>query len=125
MGNGDRKWSSRNPEYKKRKLDRNKEKARQRRIQSRGLTIEEYDVMVGDQGCVCACCSRPFTKAVIHSRKNPDRVWGVLCIGCYRLIAMNWGSFSLKIKRFQQLITYLESRTAQTTRLPLQPETNP
>jgi hypothetical protein len=55
-----------------------------------GITLEQYDKALGEQGGVCAICLKPPKKnrlAVDHLHKPPYRVRGLLCNFCnHRLL---------------------------------------
>lgn len=81
-------WAARNPD-KARKYSR--EAQRRHHLRSKyGLSVEEYDALLHQQGGVCAICGRPETKhnqhgpcrlAVDHDHET-GRVRGLLCSEC-------------------------------------------
>lgn len=71
-----------------------------------GITAEEYDVMLAQQGGVCAICKAPPTTrrlAVDHDHET-GKIRGLLCSRCNPALGMLLD----KIEHAQSLIEYLE-----------------
>lgn len=94
--------------------DPEKEKERLRSVNLKnkfGITIEQYDILLGRQGNKCAICERhqdEFDRrlAVDHSHRT-RRVRGLLCTGCnYRLVARHENPILLR-----KIADYIEQGT--------------
>lgn len=96
-------------------LDIEKQRARARRYMSRthtarqyGITVEQRDQMISDQGGLCAIC---FTELIAGVKTHIDhchetnKVRGILCINCNQAL----GKFKDSVQTLQNAIKYLES----------------
>lgn len=77
------------------------------RLKRYGITEEQYQQMLADQGNACAICETPFTEGVkvcvdhCHDKKH---VRGILCDPCNRGL----GAFRDDPDRLQNAINYLD-----------------
>lgn len=74
-----------------------------------GITLAEYDLMLVEQGGVCAICGRPpkegkrTTRLAVDHDHTSGRVRKLLCTGCNLMIAL----FERKPFMFQNIKAYL------------------
>lgn len=93
-----------------RKTPTGKKHVRSMNLKKYGLTVEEYDVMVSNQGGVCASCKRVETHrnqfgvvslAVDHDHETGE-VRGLLCGRCNRALGLLWDD----VKNIENLMNY-------------------
>jgi hypothetical protein len=95
-------YNSLSPEEKK-------ERMRRQQMALYGLTLEDYDNMLQEQGGVCACCGKPELKegrtnlCVDHNHET-GKVRALLCDYCNRGI----GYFTDNIDKLRNCVLYLE-----------------
>ena len=95
-----RKKIAKNPNLNKEQYWNNREKflARARDCKMRtqfGISVEDYDRVLAEQGGVCAICRKPetvkvngkITRLAVDHNHDTDRVRGLLCNACNRLLA--------------------------------------
>ncbi len=99
--------------YRGKNPERVKEQYRRQSLRRFGLTPDDYDQMLAEQGGVCAICCRPERStnpqsgepkrlAVDHCHKT-GRVRGLLCAPCNKAI----GAFDESEELLCRAITYL------------------
>jgi Recombination endonuclease VII len=81
-----------------------------------GLTTDEFEEMVRQQGGVCAICGRaPKTGKRLHVDHDHDtgEVRGLLCFSCN----VGVGNLGNDIERLQRTVDYLETRPEERAEL--------
>jgi hypothetical protein len=73
-----------------------------------GLTMDEINQMIENQGNKCKICDNIFEKLVIDHDHKSGKVRGMLCAGCNSGL----GFFKDNIENFKSAIKYLEDNTA-------------
>lgn len=74
-----------------------------KRFKRYGLTDEAYRRMITDQSNCCKICSRQ-TKLVVDHCHNTNKIRGLLCANCNRLLGDAYDSIEI----LKQAIEYLE-----------------
>lgn len=96
---------------------RTAEKSRARRLRSQGISVEQYDRMLADQGGVCAICKQPERRRtrwgtdttllpVDHDHKT-GVIRGLLCHACNKGV----GLFKDDPNRLTAAAEYLRARS--------------
>jgi|ERR1700676_3411860 len=99
----DKDWYLKNPE--KIKL-----KGRKRTLKQYGLTLEQYDAMLQNQGGVCAVCglTRGTRRMAVDHDHKTNKVRGLLCQFCNTAL----GKFLDSVEILKRAISYLEKQGA-------------
>lgn len=95
--------------YKERHPERVKQQERRQSLKSKfGMTVEQYDGMLAEQGGVCAICeSAPTKRALAVDHDHTDgSVRGLLCSSCNTAL----GLLSDSPAAVRAALTYLEKR---------------
>ncbi len=71
------------PEYRERVRASSARNGRKRQLKKYGISVEDYDAMLMQQGGVCRICKRQSRRRLIvdHCHKT-DKVRGLLCLKC-------------------------------------------
>ena len=96
-----------NKEYRGGHPEEIRECKRKNRLGAYGVTVEEYNLMLGHQGGVCALCGRPPGKkplAVDHDHET-GKVRGLLCQNCN----VGLGCFGDSVPILEGAIKYLQA----------------
>jgi len=91
----------------KRKLDADKEKLRKRKqrlMAKYGLTIENYEVMYGNQEGKCFICNKPESLLHVDHCHTSGNVRGLLCSNCN----VGLGNFKDNVENLLKAVEYLK-----------------
>ena len=77
-----------------------------------GITVEQRDALLRDQGGKCAICKRPLTRPCLDHDHATGRARGLLCQQCNTLIGMSRDTVAI----LQAAISYLEEHRGQNLR---------
>jgi hypothetical protein len=93
------------PEVRKARAVYMKERgyARKAQLAQYGLTVEDFDRMLAEQGGVCAICSREHERMCVDHCHETGKVRGILCSPCNRAI----GQLGDTVEHVQRAVTYL------------------
>jgi hypothetical protein len=114
-----KRWQQENPErlnaYRRERRLEPEVKQRERAghlMRKYGITLEQYDAMLDDQGGGCSICGRPQgTKISLHvdHDHSTGKVRGILCFSCNNALA----DFQEDMQLLRKAIGYLFAHTAE------------
>lgn len=107
-GKGHQCWTLRLAERKRRVRTRRYPQSRDAYLRARyGITAEEYDRMLAEQGGVCAICHRPQTgkRLAVDHDHSTGAVRKLLCVACN----VSLGALGEDVERLMAAISYIET----------------
>ena len=81
-------------------------------LEKYGLTVEDYDVMLQEQGGVCSCCEKAPNanrRLIVDGSRQTKTVHGLICSGCFNILRHVWGKPETKLCRLNLVVQYLEN----------------
>jgi len=120
-----REYNARRRQIPEVREQRNKH-AREYRLAQFGLTVKDFDMMMEDQGGVCAICERPPTGRALNvdhehqrqeKKRSPEsrrvRVRGLLCHRCNRALGLLGNDPQKLLMIVENMAAYLEKYYAK------------